>query len=224
MPSALGKSLLHTSVADAVYKEISSKQGRYYYFLGTTVAWGDEADPPLPVDSEEYERTTRNNIIIVKEVQPNDVAFVVDRKNWVSNVVYDMYDDRYSTEVVGVDLQAGGIGYSSNVSVSFSGGGGTGASATAYQANGIITSIVLTSGGTGYTSVPSVVITDQFGSNARANAVINYSASGASTLQNSNFYVVTDDYNIYKCIDNNNNSLSTVKPTDTSIDPFQLID
>lgn len=224
MPSALGKSLLHTSVADAVYKEISSKQGRYYYFLGTTVAWGDEADPPLPVDSEEYERTTRNNIIIVKEVQPNDVAFVVNRKNWVSNVVYDMYDDRYSTEVVGVDLQAGGIGYSSNVSVSFSGGGGTGASATAYQANGIITSIVLTSGGTGYTSVPSVVITDQFGSNARANAVINYSASGASTLQNSNFYVVTDDYNIYKCIDNNNNSLSTVKPTDTSIDPFQLND
>jgi len=224
MASALGKSLLHTSVADAVYKEISSKQGRYYYFLGTTVAWGDETDPPLPVDSEEYERTTRNNIIIVKEVQPNDVAFVITRKNWASNVVYDMYDDRYSTEVVGVDLQEGGIGYSSNVAVSISGGGGTGAAASAYQANGIVTSIVLTSGGTGYTSTPIVTITDPFGANAKANAVINYAASGASSLQDSNFYVVTDDFNLYKCIDNNNNSLSTVKPTDTSIDPFQLTD
>ena len=224
MPSALGKSLLHTSVADAVYKEISSKQGRYYYFLGTTVEWGDETAPPLPVDSEEYERITRNNIIIVKEVQPNDVAFVIDRKNWASNVIYDMYDDRYSTEVVGVDLQAGGIGYSSNVAVTITGGGGAGAAATAYQANGIVTSVVLTSGGTGYTSPPTVVITDPFGANARANAVINYAASGASTLQDSNFYIVTDDFNLYKCIDNNNNSLSTVKPTDTSIDPFQLTD
>jgi hypothetical protein len=30
---------------------------------------------------------------------------------------------------------------------------------------------------------------------------------------NTNFYVVTSDYNVYKCIGNNNNSLSTVEPT-----------
>lgn len=30
---------------------------------------------------------------------------------------------------------------------------------------------------------------------------------------NTNFYVVTSDYNVYKCIGNNNNSISTVEPT-----------
>lgn len=33
---------------------------------------------------------------------------------------------------------------------------------------------------------------------------------------NVHFYVVTDDWNVYKCIANNNNSVSTVKPTSTS--------
>ena len=33
---------------------------------------------------------------------------------------------------------------------------------------------------------------------------------------NVQFYVVTDEWNVYKCIANNNNSVSTVKPTSTS--------
>ena len=40
--------------------------------------------------------------------------------------------------------------------------------------------------------------------------------SGATTLFDSNFYVMTDDFNVYKCLDNNGDSASTVKPTGTS--------
>jgi len=40
--------------------------------------------------------------------------------------------------------------------------------------------------------------------------------SGATTLFDSNFYVMTDDFNVYKCLDNNSNANSTVKPTGTS--------
>jgi len=40
--------------------------------------------------------------------------------------------------------------------------------------------------------------------------------SGATTLFDSNFYVLTDDFNVYKCLDNNSNANSTVKPTGTS--------
>ena len=40
--------------------------------------------------------------------------------------------------------------------------------------------------------------------------------SGATTLFDSNFYVVTDDFNVYKCLDNNSDAASTVKPTGTS--------
>lgn len=37
-----------------------------------------------------------------------------------------------------------------------------------------------------------------------------------SSIYTSNFFVVTDDYNVYKCIDNNNGALSTIKPSSTS--------
>ena len=39
--------------------------------------------------------------------------------------------------------------------------------------------------------------------------------SGASTIHDSTFYVLTGARNVYKCLDNNNNSPSTVEPTDT---------
>lgn len=44
----------------------------------------------------------------------------------------------------------------------------------------------------------------------------NQSNSGASDLYSATFYVVTDDYNVYKCISNNLGGTSTTKPTGTS--------
>lgn len=38
------------------------------------------------------------------------------------------------------------------------------------------------------------------------------------------FYVITDEYNVYKCLDNNNESLSVSKPTGQLTQPFQLED
>ena len=43
-------------------------------------------------------------------------------------------------------------------------------------------------------------------------------------LYETNFYVVTSEYKVYKCIDNNNNSASTVEPSSTSQSPFILSD
>ena len=40
--------------------------------------------------------------------------------------------------------------------------------------------------------------------------------SGASTLHDASFYVLTTDRNVYKCLDNDNNTASTVEPTGTS--------
>src|SRR5210317_175361 len=39
--------------------------------------------------------------------------------------------------------------------------------------------------------------------------------SGATTLFDSTFYVLTDDFKVYKCLDNNNNGTSIDKPTGT---------
>ena len=48
--------------------------------------------------------------------------------------------------------------------------------------------------------------------------------SGATNLANAKFYVMTDEFNVYKCLDNNSNAQSTVKPTSTSTDTFKLDD
>lgn len=45
-----------------------------------------------------------------------------------------------------------------------------------------------------------------------------------SSLYASQFYVVTDDYKVYKCIDNNNGGTSTVKPTSSSTAIFKTSD
>jgi hypothetical protein len=42
------------------------------------------------------------------------------------------------------------------------------------------------------------------------------SNSGATTLGDSTFYVLSSTFNVYKCLDNNNNANSTVEPTGTS--------
>ena len=39
--------------------------------------------------------------------------------------------------------------------------------------------------------------------------------SGATNLFDATFYVMTDDFNVYKVLDNNGNAASTVKPTGT---------
>jgi hypothetical protein len=47
-----------------------------------------------------------------------------------------------------------------------------------------------------------------------ANTVyVEYSNQNANTLYNQKFFVMTEDYNVYKCISNNNSANSTIKPT-----------
>ena len=48
--------------------------------------------------------------------------------------------------------------------------------------------------------------------------------SGAQTLQDALFYVLTDDDHVYKCIFNNNDSPSTTKPTGTSTSAIETAD
>lgn len=285
--SSLLKTILHNTIAESLYNEIMTRTSRYYYFLGKTLTWEDDTNPPFPIDSFDYELQTRNEIITMKEIKPTDVAFVVPRYNWQTNTVYDMYDDQYSYEVQGVNLVSGGTGYGSaptvyigsagsvpwtantvvlagsflkvasgssflyyivtvggttgasapshtdsaqvngtatlqNVDVTD--GGGSGAAALASVLDGKVISIDLTSRGVGYVSQPSVWIAGGGGAGAIANAVVNIAPSGSQKLEDCIFYVVTDEFNVYKCLDNNNGAFSTYKPIGTTVDPVTFPD
>lgn len=223
----LVKNTLYKSLAEGVYKDVVTRASSYYYFLGKTLSWDDETTPPYPVDSLNYERDVRNEIITVKEIKPSDIAFVIPRREWVSNIVYDMYDDRYSDEVLGINIVSGGAGYINvdDIEITISGGGGTGATAVAVEAyRGGISKVILTSPGTGYTSEPTVTVTSSSGTGAVLKATMGIAPSNAQKLEDANFYVITDDYNVYKCLDNNNNTQSSYKPTGTQLEPIKTLD
>ena len=222
--SSLLKSPLHNSVAQAVYDEIQNRNARYYYFLGKTISWDDDTNPPYPIDSFDYELKTRNEIITLKEIKSTDVAFVIPRVNWVSGQIWDMYDDQYSDEVQGINLISGGYGYSDPPAISITGGGGTGAVAVPTIQDGVVIAITMVNRGRGYTSKPTVTISGGGGEGAVASANVNIAYSGAQRLEDVNCIVITDEYNVYKCLDNNNNSISTYKPIGTVVDPVIMPD
>ena len=143
------KDEFHSSVVESVYNDLFNRRSNYFYFIGRIVSWDNEATPYVPIKTFEYEKDTRNRILTVKKIQPNDVSFVVRRIDWASGTVYDMFDDYSSTY-------------------------------TAY--------------------------------------------SNATSLKSSNFYVLTDNFNVYKCLFNNNESASTIKPTGTDPTPITTND
>jgi hypothetical protein len=101
---------------------------------------------------------------------------------------------------------------------------GSGATATSTRIEGNVAGITLTARGSGYTSEPTCIIAGGNGENAVGNAVVNVSPNGFQKLEDSLFYVVTDEFNVYKCLDNNLGAPSTVKPISTTVDPILLSD
>jgi hypothetical protein len=216
--------MLHRSLAEGVYRDISTRSANYYYYLGKTLSWADEQNAPYPLDTFDYELEARSEIITMKQINPTDVSFVIPRKNWVANEVYDMYDDRLGDEVIGIDIVDGGSGFTSLPTLTISGGGGSGANYSPIIFDNQIIGVDRLATGSGYTSTPTVTITGGGGSGAVLKAVVNIAANGGQKLEDTDFYVMTDDFNVYKCLDNNNGALSTDKPLGTQIDPIKTDD
>ena len=200
--SSLLKTLLHKTIAEGLYKEVISRTSKYYYFLGKTLSWDSEESPPYPVDSFQYEKDTRNEIITLKQIKPSDVGFVVPRIDWTSGETYDIYDDQYSTEVQGLNIINGGGGYTAVPTLTISPPDlpdGVQATAEASLYNGEITTTTLTNRGSGYTNTPSVTITGGgLGEGAVIEGVITKAPSTSQKLEDCQFYVITDEYNVYK--------------------------
>ena len=63
-----------------------------YIAVGRTTPWANETTPPTPLDSENDEIQTWNNMIGAKLVQKNDIVMVVPRIDWVSGTEYFVVD------------------------------------------------------------------------------------------------------------------------------------
>ena len=155
---------LKTNIVKSVLTEIVSNTSRYYYTFGKSTNWetvtgldeddnvitiSSEDNPPSAVDSQSYELKTRNDIILMKYIDANDVSIVIPRINWIPGLVYDMYDE-YNQQ------------------------------RTTFE--------------------------------------------GATSIDKAKFYALTSDFNVYKCLFNNNRGLSSVSPFGTSEVPITLTD
>lgn len=149
MATSLLKFSLKTNLVKSVISEIVSNVSKYYYVYCHPGSWTDETVAEPVSDSFEYENSTRNESLLYKQIDSNDIAAVITRINWQAGYTFDMYDE-----------------YSSD----------------------------------------------------------NPAFSGATALENAEFYCLTDDYNVYKCLFNNNANPSSVRPTGTSTTPIVLDD
>ena len=93
--SFITKDIIHTTLVDSVYNEVTTKRANYYYFIGKILPWSNVLYPDNPVQTYDYEYNTRNEIIAVKKIQPTDISYVVPRIDWISGSVYDQYDGDY---------------------------------------------------------------------------------------------------------------------------------
>lgn len=212
-----------TSTIDAYYNEIVQKNSNYFFFIGKANNWSDETYPPVPVDNENGFKDVRKSIVYLKRINPTDIVYLVPRNNWTSNTIYDMYDDRYGTEVIGVNIISGGSNYSNATSNVLITGNGANANATVIVSDGSISKVIMDDNGIGYTSA-NVSFFSPTGAGANGTVVLASSDNGYTKLQESLFYVITDDYNVYKCLDNNNGAASNTKPILTQSDPFTTAD
>lgn len=227
--SVLVKTNLKGAIAESIINEIDSNTNRYYYFFGRPYPWNLEYEPEPANDSFRNEMGTRWNMIYAKQISTNDVNLVVPRIDWVNSTVFDIFDDEYSTEVIGINLISGGSGYNSAPTVTIS-GTGTGASATATVSSVTrkVTDIKIVNRGTNYidsVNTPVVInISGGDGTGASALPVLARTQANKNALEFAKFYVLTDDYNVYVCLNNNLNAQSTVKPYGTSSLPITLTD
>ena len=149
MATSLLKFSLKTNLVKSVISEIVSNISRYYYVYCHPGVWTNESVPEPVSDSFAYENATRNEAILYKQIDANDICAVIPRINWAAGYTFDMYGE-----------------YSSDK--------------PAY--------------------------------------------SGATALENAEFYCLTDDFNVYKCLFNNNAKPSSVRPTGTSVVAITLDD
>jgi hypothetical protein len=237
-PFTLFKNSLGRVIVDSIYSEITNKRSRYYHWIGKENPWTDFLSPFIPSsdsdipgppqDNFRYDLHVLRDMLSFKYITPSDISHVIRRIDWVSGEVYDMYDYAYTPAIESA------VEWFANMEVSVP-------SETVDPNKVYVGDIVKfngsgTDGNTYYYIVRSagnvgtIPPTHTDGNITYGGVIFGYytrdfiAFSGATSLKDSNFYVLTDDFNVYKCIWNNNDGISTVKPTGTDIDNLVTTD
>jgi hypothetical protein len=212
---SLAKPGFKTAIVESLYNEILSNSNSYYYFLGRTLDWTGISDTAAaPEVTTAYENQTREEIIFLKKITSADAAYIIPRYDWISGSVYDMYDDNVGKQVVVANCLGGSTFVTGTFDMSQIGIG--------YLVTG--TNIAAD---TRVTSVTPNRVDFDTPTTGNASGTVTFTvaaASGALRLEESKFYAITNERNVYKCLFNNNGAPSTVKPYSTTHETIATAD
>lgn len=221
MPAIITNDLKHEIINEL--KEVINDESIYFCFSNPK-DWVNPFSPDSPKDTYNLSNDIFADALYMKKIYPINLVNAIRHHRWLPNQRYQQFDLNRNIQtlittkyyipatatatiqngvVTSINVTNFGAGYSSPPSITITGGGGSGASATAIVANEMIVSIAVVNGGSGYVTPPLVTV------------------SPPTNISNSSFearpfYVITDELNVYKCLNNNNLALSTVKPIHTT--------
>lgn len=218
MPNILSSKLRHKNIDNFIKTVVDES---VYFAFSNPESWTNEANPDLPKNSFSLASDVFSDMLYAKKVIITNTSRVIRNYSWVSGSRYQAWSNTedisdltrirtYIRATATANLTAGvvtsititnpGSEYTSAPTVTFSSGS---AVATAVISAGSVIQINILNGGSGYTTPPTVTL------------------SAPSTISNSTFelrpfYVLTDEFKVYKCLGNASGAPSTVKPTSTS--------
>ena len=90
--------MIKNTFKNSIIKQLRDSFNSYsntenYIFIGKVLPWANETKPPIYTDTILNEKDLRNNLLVVRKLFPENVAFCTRRINWAYNTVYDKFDD-----------------------------------------------------------------------------------------------------------------------------------
>lgn len=198
------------------------KNESVYFCFSNPDSWNSTETPSNPTDAFDINANVHNDMLYAKRITTNNASYVIPNVPWTSGSIYQQYSDTEDLSILcrtksyvpaqatatilngsvsSIIITDGGSGYTSAPAVTFSSGSAT---AQATINNGSVVSISVLGGGSNYSVAPTVTIAAPLPS------------VSSTAFDMKPMYVITDEMNVYKCISNNGNLTSTVKPSSTA--------
>lgn len=88
----------YNDIIDSFVRNVTSTEKSYYLFVGRPYSWDDEDSPPTVTGSvHDYQQSIYGDLVFGKQIQSDDVAYLVRNIPWISGTVYDCYDQNDAT-------------------------------------------------------------------------------------------------------------------------------
>jgi hypothetical protein len=211
--------LLKYQIAETLKNEMFSTSANTYIGIGRPIRWGND-NTEVAGEIEEVSYTTNyinqvyRDMVAVKKITASDIALVVPRVDWTTSTRYDEYLDH--REIFSHDSYTS-LG---NLTASASSGCTAINIASSYNTSVEVGSIITI----GSREDKEVVTVQTIATNTiltlnSATSTAYTNANTLAVLQNTypkfanNFYVLNSKDQVFKCLFNNSNGLSTVEPT-----------